>query len=115
MRWDEQNAEFEKMISELKELLFAKGKEYAGDRDALGNFKSANDLGVTPLQKLGIFLNKHLASINSYIANGKIYSNEPIEGRISDAINYLFLLRCLIKDLHKESQEKENLIGGEKG
>ena len=42
-----------------------------------------------------------------YIANGKIYSNEPIEGRINDAINYLFLLRCLIKDLQKDETNVE--------
>ncbi len=112
MRWEEQRDEFEKMVEELQELLINKGREYAGDKDALGNFKSANELGVTPLQKLGIFLSKHQASINSYIANGKIYSNEPIEGRINDCINYLFLLRCLIKDLQREQNGKETLLDG---
>lgn len=99
MKWSEQKQEFDATVSELSELLFSKGKEYASDRDALANFKSANDLGVTPQQKLFIFLDKHLSSIKSYIKNnGVTFSNEPIEGRINDAINYLFLLRCLIKE-----------------
>lgn len=104
MKWDRQQAEFETVIAELKDLLFNKGKEYAGDYDALGNFKSGLDIGITSNQKLWIFLDKHLCSIKSYIKHGQTFSNEPIEGRINDAINYLFLLRCLIK----EEQEKEN-------
>ena len=51
-------------------------------------------------------MGKHYASIQSYIKHGKVFSNEPIEGRINDLINYAFLLRCLIKDI---KQEKENL------
>lgn len=102
MKWDRQQAEFESMIVELKDLLFNKGKEYAGDYDALGNFKSGLDIGITSNQKLWIFLDKHLCSIKSYIKHGQTFSNESIEGRINDAINYLFLLRCLI------AEEKEN-------
>jgi hypothetical protein len=106
MKWNEQQAEFDKMVEELKDLLFNKGKEYAGDTDALGNFKTGLDIGVSPLQKLYIFLDKHLSSIKSYVKHGQVFSNEPIEGRISDAINYLFLLRCLIVE-KKRQQQKE--------
>jgi hypothetical protein len=105
MKWQDQKIEFDAMVKELEDLLVNKGKEYAGDHDALGNFKNANDLGVTPEQKLFIFLDKHLSSIKSYIKHGKVFSNEPIEGRISDAINYLFLLRCLI--VEKKQAEKD--------
>jgi hypothetical protein len=106
MKWEEQKIEFNNMVEELNDLLTNKGREYAGDYDALGNFKAANDLGLTPEQKLGVLMDKHYSSIKSYIKHGKIFSNEPIEGRINDLINYAFLLRCLIKDL---KQERENL------
>ena len=102
MKWVDQKAEFDSMVKELEDLLVNKGREYAGDHDALGNFKSANDIGVTANQKLWIFLDKHLSSIRSYIKHGQVFSNEPIEGRINDAINYLFLLRCLIAEQKKK-------------
>lgn len=104
MKWQDQKAEFDLMVKELEDLLVNKGREYAGDHDALGNFKTALDIGVTSNQKLWIFLDKHLSSIKSYIKHGKIFSNEPIEGRINDAINYLFLLRCLIAEQKKENK-----------
>lgn len=103
MKWERQKQEFESMTEDLKDLLTNKGREYAGDYDALGNFKTGGDIGVTPNQKLWIFLDKHLSSVKSYIKHGKEFSNEPIEGRINDAINYLFLLRCLIVE-EKERQ-----------
>ncbi len=108
MKWDRQREEFDKMSSELSDLLTNKGKEYAGDYDALGNFKNGNDIGVSPNQKLFIFLDKHLSSIKSYIKHGKEFSSEPIEGRINDAINYLFLLRCLIVEEKEKLNTREN-------
>jgi hypothetical protein len=99
MRWETQRDLFEKLTDELKDLLVNKGREYAGDHDALNNFKTGLDIGITPEQKLWVFAEKHISSIKSYIKNeGKIFSNESIEGRINDAINYLFLLRCLIEE-----------------
>ena len=107
MKWEEQYAEFKAMVAEQDDLLRNKGREYAGKDDALGNFKAANKLGVSPMQKLGIFLDKHVSSIYSYIANdGKTFSTETIESRIADASNYLFLLRCLIRE--KQSQDAAN-------
>ena len=115
MHWEEQRKEFEGMIEELRDLLNNKGREYAGDHDALGNFKSGIDLGVSPLQKLGIFMDKHYSSVQSYIKHGKVFSDEPIEGRINDLINYAFLLRCLIKDCRREEAlTKETFADGEK-
>lgn len=110
MKWQEQKTEFDKLVKELEDLLTNKGREYAGDHDALGNFKTGDDIGISPTQKLWTFLDKHLSSIKSYIKHGKVFSNEPIEGRISDAINYLFLLRCLIV----EKQQAEAAIAADK-
>jgi hypothetical protein len=75
-----------------------KGKDYAGDEDALRNFKeAAAELGLTPEQVLGVYLHKHYAAIRSYIENGSVAS-EPIQGRIDDARLYLALLQGLVEE-----------------
>src|ERR1700677_2851254 len=112
MKWNDQEKECESMIGELRDLLTNKGREYAGDHDALGNFKSGDDIGITPNQKLWTFLDKHLSSIKSYIKHGKVFSNESIEGRINDAINYLFLLRCLITEQKEQERSKQRAEEG---
>jgi hypothetical protein len=105
MQWDQQRDQLKLVIEELEDLLHNKGKEYSSTEDCLANFKHGTDIGVTPEQKLWIFLDKHLSSIKTYIREGQVFSNEPIEGRINDAINYLFLLRCLIVDNKQKQTE----------
>ena len=104
MHWQEQKDHFEKVVSEMRDLLNNKGREYAGDGDALNNFKTGSDIGVSPLQKSWIFTEKHISSIKTYIKNGKEFSSEPIEGRILDAMNYLFLISCLVKEAKEQEQ-----------
>lgn len=98
MLWVEQSRLFEKMIEAERNLLLSKGKEYAGDADCLANFKDSDCIGLDPKQKLWVYLSKHMASIASYIKNGKEFSNETIESRIADARNYLALLYMLIQE-----------------
>jgi len=98
MTQQEEKIEFDNMVKELEELLFTKGKEYSTEKDVLDNFKKGEEIGVSSKQKLFIYLDKHLSSIKSYIKNNGVYSTESIDSRICDACNYLFLLRCLIKD-----------------
>lgn len=98
-------------IKELADCIFIKkNKEYADqDKDALDNFhKAAAQYGVDPQLVLGIFMDKHLASIRSHIAaraKGEVPgSTEPFENRIADAINYLLFLWALEVD-HLEKEE----------
>ncbi len=75
-----------------------KGHDYAGDEDALANFKSqAEALGLTPEQVWGVFAGKHWAAVMTFIREGDVAS-EPIEGRIHDIILYGFLLLGLIEE-----------------
>ena len=103
MKWSEQQALFKASIKIESELLNQKGSEYASDADALANFKGqAVDLGVDPLVVCSVLMNKHYRSIQSYIRKGgKTSSNEPIEGRVADMRNYLFLMLCLIEESKK--------------
>jgi hypothetical protein len=106
MLWSDQKDVFEKMIENERNLLISKGAEYAGDQDCLANFKDADIVGMNPKQKLWVYLSKHMSSIASYIRHGKEFSNEPIEGRIADARNYLALLYMLIHEEKTTSPDK---------
>jgi hypothetical protein len=96
MLFQEQRRLFEEMFENERSLLEGKGREYSNDADCLANFKDCDSIGLDPKQKLWVYLSKHLSSISSYIKNGKEFSDEPIEGRIADARNYLALLYMLI-------------------
>ncbi len=99
MTWKEQEELFDKVTSEMKDLLVNKGREYASDKDSLANFKAgAEDIGISPLQIAWIFYQKHASAVKSYIRTGKEFSSESIEGRLLDMINYSFLIMCLIKE-----------------
>lgn len=89
-------------------ILFSKGEEYTlGDADQLANFKRvARRYNLDPLEVFGIFLEKHVDAIASYIVSRKTFSNETITGRIIDARNYLALGLALIHDLQGEDHAR---------
>jgi hypothetical protein len=71
--------------SEIVAINKTKGHDYAGEEDALSNFKrNADRLGLTPIQVWGVYFHKHLDAIETYVREGGVAS-EPIEGRIQDA------------------------------
>jgi hypothetical protein len=108
--------EFEKLfqegVSQLQEISSTKGKEYANTNvDRLANFKrAAARYGLAPTTVLGIFLDKHMDSLGSYlkyVERNKTEPpnlSEPIEGRILDAIMYLHLLHGLVVDMRAASE-----------
>ena len=78
------------------QILKTKGESYTLTDDRLIGFKKNAKLsGTTPLKLWLIFFAKHFDSITSYI-NENYSDSEPIETRIYDMINYLFLLYGLI-------------------
>ena len=94
--------EFYTIVTEARarqlDLLQKKGVDYSDGADRLSGFKQAGRrLGITPLQVLGVYLDKHLAAIGRYIREGQVES-EPIQGRIDDAQNFLVLLLALIEE-----------------
>jgi hypothetical protein len=90
----------------LKEmrLMRDKGKEYTvNDTDKLKNFKSiAERLKTFPEFILLVYLLKHMDSIRNYILDGTEACDEPIEGRITDARNYLLLLGAMIEEKNED-------------
>lgn len=84
-------------------LTRSKGEEYSSSDDQLGNFRRlAEQTGLTMPQVWLVLFTKHLDAIRTWIkdeATGtKRERSEPIEGRIEDAILYLYLLRAVVED-----------------
>lgn len=89
-----------------KELLVKKGKEYADEKeDRLQSFKKAAKLqGITPEQALAGMMCKHTVSVYDLIATESSDLTIWTE-KITDHINYLLLLKCLIMDEIESSKE----------
>lgn len=84
--------------AEIKQINATKGKDYAGDDDALSNFKrQADRLGLSPEQVWAVYFSKHVDAVMSYCKNGQVES-EPIEGRLHDIIVYSFLMLGLVEE-----------------
>lgn len=91
------------LMTEMNEVRETKGKEYAGGEDRFGNFnRIAARCGVSRQVVWLVFFTKHLDSIETFIREGKLHSDESIQKRIVDAVAYLTLLGGMIEeDTHK--------------
>ena len=83
--------------------------ESRGDEDVLANFKAtAEDINMDSLQVLYTFMKKHWSSIANYIKTGNVFSDEPIEERIMDLIQYLELTYATIMEKKAEADVENN-------
>ena len=102
--------EFDRIQAELLKQVVGmnetKGREYAGIKDdRLANFKRVGEkFNVDPKLVCAIFLQKHLDSIDTFIASEKTFSDEKIEGRIVDAVTYMTLLWGLIVEQDQQNK-----------
>lgn len=80
----------------IKEVMCKKSAEYARGNDKLYNFKRAAQMsGKTPLECLRGMKLKHDVSIDDMLnddVNGEEYTQERWQEKLSDDINYLFLM-----------------------
>lgn len=98
MRREDFLALLESEHEKIVQLNRTKGSDYAGDEDALANFKlHAGQLGLTPEQIWAVYAGKHYDAILTYVREGDVKS-EPVEGRILDMILYLYLLLGLVRE-----------------
>lgn len=96
-------------IGYCKSIFNKKGPDYTQfSNDRLKNFKDISKMleNFSPLVVWFIYLQKHMEAIKTYVLYQKVTS-DPIEERITDAINYLLLGEALIKDLKEEQTHPE--------
>ena len=100
--------EAEKIINEqvqkCLDILVVKAGEYApGDEDRLHNFKvSAGLHGSTMQAALAGMMAKHTTSVYDMCHADEIFSQEKWDEKITDHINYLLLLQCIVHEQRKE-------------
>ena len=86
-----------------REILQRKTKEYTGDdTDRLGAFKAAAVLQhTTPERALAGMLAKHIVSLyDMCFDDGAGYDIGTWDEKITDSLNYLFLLKAIVKEGH---------------
>ena len=89
---------FEEQVNRSRSVLVSKGKEYATE-DRLHNFKVAAALeGKTPEQALAGMMAKHTVSVYDMAESGLAYPIELWQEKITDHINYLFLLNAIVRE-----------------
>ena len=108
--------ETQRFFEECLDVMNTKGQEYAGSEDKFANFKRlANKYNVPAEEICGIYMTKHLDSIDSFIRERRAGKSvmeieaglsEPISGRIMDAVNYLFILKGIV------DEERTKMKGG---
>lgn len=98
------NGIVEKRLTAIKETLNRKGDEYSDGMDRLSNFKTAGRyLDETPEESLLGMQAKHIVSILDMVDSintGKEFdfTEDYIDEKIGDAINYFILLEGLLKE-----------------
>ena len=91
-----------------REILQRKTKEYTGDdTDRLGAFKAAAALQhTTPERALAGMLAKHIVSLYDMCFDGDAdYDISTWNEKITDSLNYLFLLKAIVKEGHSNQPD----------
>ena len=92
---------FDEQVRRCSAILQKKTKEYTGnDTDRLGAFKAAAALQqTTPQRALAGMLAKHIISLYAMCyADGVEYDMDTWNEKITDSLNYLFLLKAIVKE-----------------
>lgn len=100
---NEVNAVFDEQVRLCADTLKRKTKEYTGDDpDRLGAFKAAAVLQhTTPQRALAGMLAKHIVSLyDMCFAEETVYPMDTWDEKITDSLNYLFLLKAIVKEEH---------------
>ena len=95
------NKDFENIVNTqldiCKNILCDKSKEYDFGKDRLRSFKVASKLlNNNPKEALLGYLTKHIISIYDMVPESKNFTYDKFEEKITDAINYLLLLKGLL-------------------
>lgn len=97
----EVNAVFDEQVQLCADTLKRKTREYTGDdADRLCAFKAAAALQhTTPERALAGMLAKHIVSLyDMCFADGMSFDAGTWDEKITDSLNYLFLLKAIVKE-----------------
>ncbi len=87
------------LLNRCIELLKSKSNDYAEGGDAFLNFKTAAQVaGISPEQTLLTLLGMKLSRLTQLVGKGKKAQNESVEDTMLDVINYVILLRGMMKE-----------------
>lgn len=111
------NEEFEKILKnrleKIKQVLGNKAKEYASKNNRLHNFNvAASFMDETKEKALFGMATKHIVSVRdivlNYERNGILPTEELLDEKIGDTINYMILLEaCFYADINKNKEGKK--------
>lgn len=110
MNYEDFETVFNNQVQRSQKVLLMKSGEYATPTDKLHNFKVAAALkGSSPVEALGGMMIKHIVSvydlINRHEAQADI-SRDLWDEKITDAINYLILLKaCLVEEYSRKAEQ----------
>lgn len=89
----------ENRIEQIRSILHTKAKEYASKTDRFHNFRvAARKTNTTPEEALQGMMAKHEVAVLDMIYEPSIATEEMINEKIGDNINYLILLEGLLKE-----------------
>lgn len=98
---------FEEQVERSRMVLVNKASEYATE-DRLHNFKVAAALeGKTPEQALAGMMAKHTVSVYDMAESGLEYPISLWQEKITDHINYLFLLNAIVRESYWSNERKD--------
>ena len=101
---------FEEQVERSRIVLVNKAGEYATE-DRLHNFKVAAALeGKTPEQALAGMMAKHTVSVYDMAESGLAYPIDLWQEKITDHINYLFLLNAIVREGQPTEALKERSV-----
>ena len=101
---------FEEQVERSRIVLVNKAGEYATE-DRLHNFKVAAALeGKTPEQALAGMMAKHTVSVYDMAESGLAYPIDLWQEKITDHINYLFLLNAIVREGRPTEALKERSV-----
>jgi len=89
---------FEERVSKCREILIVKAREYANDEDRMKNFNTAGRmLNLRPYQVAFLYMMKHFESVYEIVMEGREVDEKTWDEKITDLLNYLFLIDAMKK------------------
>ena len=108
MNNDKFNALLDEQLERCRNLLIKKNEEYATNTDRLSNFRQPSSLmRMHPAEVAFCYDAKHIASIQKIVhelSEGKVPSKEMWQEKITDYLNYGFLMNACVMEAIAKSE-----------